>query len=312
VTTTSATKAVFFSWQSDLWESRAVIRGALEKAVKKLNREGSLEEALRTDEATKDVAGWPDITATIFEKIKKRTVFVADITPVNGPDAGEGRLTPNPNVMLELGYALATGHGRTRIVCVVNEHYLPDGNLSLLPFDIRGSRPLVFSLRAPEARAAEKGVEDEQRTAARRGLAGNLERAIGAVLDAVDREEASRILRIRPHLATDGKQFQVVMELQSAVPFQIDCLINEPSGNVLSSIMMAPSPVDPKGERVVRFRAEELKPLKPPNDIYILSGRVGHLSTAMNRVPQLYPFEVRYRRVADRLEELSRKDVPPH
>ena len=123
------TGTVFFSWQSDLPETRSTIFWALERAVRDLNRGGTLEEALRVDQDTDKVAGWPDIAATILEKIEECELFVADLTPINGPDP-EVRLTPNPNVMLELGYALATDMGRTRIVCIVNDAYLPEGDLS--------------------------------------------------------------------------------------------------------------------------------------------------------------------------------------
>ena len=153
---------VFLSWQSDLPETRSVVRWALERAVRSLNRGGTLEQALRVDQDTENVAGWPDIAATLLDKIERCELFVADLTPVNGP-APDTRLTPNPNVMLELGYALATGMGRIRIICVVNDAYLPEGDLSKLPFDVRGSRPLVFSLDDPERRGVEKAGEDPVR-----------------------------------------------------------------------------------------------------------------------------------------------------
>ena len=100
------TNTVFFSWQSDLGETRGVIQAALDKAVRNLNRNLALEEALRLDEDTAGVAGWPEITSTILDKIERCEVFVADITPINGPQS-DSRLTPNPNVLFELGYALA-------------------------------------------------------------------------------------------------------------------------------------------------------------------------------------------------------------
>ena len=116
------TNTVFFSCQSDLGETRGVIQAALDKAVRNLNRDLALEEALRLDEDTSGVAGWPEITSTILDKIERCEVFVADITPINGPQSNS-RLTPNPNVLFELGYALATGLGRTRIICVLNAAY---------------------------------------------------------------------------------------------------------------------------------------------------------------------------------------------
>ena len=139
-------KTIFFSWQSDLGETRNVVKTALDRAVRGLSRDVELEEALRVDEDTAGVTSWPEITSTILEKIERCEVFVSDITPINGPP-WDSRPTPNPNGMFELGYALATGLGRSRIICVVNTAFLPRDDLKELPFDVRGSRPLAFSLK---------------------------------------------------------------------------------------------------------------------------------------------------------------------
>ena len=76
---------VFFSWQSDLNETRNIIRDALSRAVRNQNRVVALEEALRVDDDTADVAGWPEITSTILEKIEHCEVFIADITTGQWP-----------------------------------------------------------------------------------------------------------------------------------------------------------------------------------------------------------------------------------
>ena len=86
---------VFLSWQSDLPETRSVVRWALERAVRSLNRGGTLEQALRVDQDTENVAGWPDIAATLLDKIERCELFVADLTPVNGP-APDTRLHTEP------------------------------------------------------------------------------------------------------------------------------------------------------------------------------------------------------------------------
>ena len=139
-------KTIFFSWQSDRGETRNIVRTALNRSVGSLSRDVELEESLRVDEDTAGVTGWPEITSTILEKIKQCEVFVADITPINSLGCSS-RPTPNPNVMFELGYALATGLGRSRIICSVNAAFLPNSDLKELPFDIRGSRPLSFYLQ---------------------------------------------------------------------------------------------------------------------------------------------------------------------
>lgn len=178
---------VFYSWQSDLPETRGVIRWALDKATKNLSRDLNLDEPLRVDQDTEGVAGWPDITSALFAKIDQCEVFVADITPINGPNS-DFRITPNPNVLLELGYALGTGFGRTRIICVINTHYLPNGDLRELPFDLRGSRPVQFTLQDPTERGAEIGQEDPTRTRARADLSTKLEVALAAVMEALEAE----------------------------------------------------------------------------------------------------------------------------
>ena len=306
------TGTVFFSWQSDLPETRSTILWALERAVRDLNRGDALEEALRVDQDTDKVAGWPDIAATILAKIEHCELFVADLTPVNGPDP-ETRLTPNPNVMLELGYALATGVGRTRIVCIVNDAYLPERDLSRLPFDVRGSRPLSFSLQDPTERGVKRGREDRLRTAARENLTKALKRALDDSLDAVEAERQSQSLAVRPHLVMDdGGTVRVIFELTTGVPFQVKFLVKEPSGNVLSGIMMAPHPVDPEGKKFVRFQAMQLKPLTTGNDICVLQGEVGHVASEQRRVPEFHKFKVSYRFSGKELQEVERQDPAPH
>ena len=310
---------IFYSWQSDLPETRNVIRGALDRAVRNLNRSPDLEEAIRVDQDTDGVVGWPDITATILSKIDQCEVFVADLTPINGPTS-DFRLTPNPNVLLELGYALATGLGRLRIICVVNSAYLEDGDLKELPFDVRGSRPMVFSLAAPEKRGSVKGQADVARTEARELLADRLESALRETLDAIQAKRAGNILDVSPHLATENlERFQVLFEVKTTVPFQVRHLVQEPSGSVLSALMMGPAPVDPQSfpvdlqnRRFVRFAGTTLKPLTRGNDIYVLSGSVAHLPTDENPVPQFHPFEVRYRAVGSQLTEIGRQQPPRH
>lgn len=233
---------------------------------------------------------------------------------VNGP-CSDFRLTPNPNVLFELGYALATGLGRTRIVCVVNAAYLPNGDLKELPFDVRGSRPLQFCLKDPKSRGAIKGQEDPVRTSAREDLATHLERALGGTLNAIRDERESTILSVTPHLATDNlEKFQVVFKTQTSVPFQMHYRIQEPEpfNNILSSLMMSPLSIDPKDRRMVRIRSETLKPLSPGNDTYVLRGTIGHVATDARPVPDMHEFEIHYRVKGHELVETHRQQPLSH
>ena len=309
------TNTIFFSWQSDLGETRNVIWSALDKAVRNLNRDVALEEAsLRVDQDTDSVAGWPEITSAILDKIERCGVLVADITPINGPQSSF-RLTPNPNVLFELGYALATGLGRTRIICVVNTSYLQGGDLKELPFDVRGSRPIQFSLEDPAIRGTVKGQEDPVRTSARENLAKSLERSLGETFEAIQAKIERTILSVTPRLATeDLKLFHVVFDVQTSVPFQVYHRIQEPDPykKILSSLMTAPHPIDPKESRRIRFPSESLKPRSPGNDTYVLWGEVGHVATDSRPVPEMHRFEVHYRVVGRRLVETHRQQPPSH
>ena len=200
-----------------------------------------------------------------------------------------------------------------RIICVVNTSYLPDGDLKELPFDVRGSRPIHFPLEDPVSRGTVEGQEDPVRTSVRENLAKSLERSLGETFNAIQAQRASQTLHVTPHLATDNlEQFQVVLDVQSPVPFQADYLVKEPSGNLLSPFMMGPARIDPKGETRVRFATTTLKPLTQGNDVYVLAGKVGHVPSDKRPVPELHPFEVSYRSIGKTLVEISRQQPPPH
>src|SRR5262245_60249296 len=114
-----AQQTVFYSWQSDSPNSvnRGFIADCLERALKEVRVDEELRLDPCLDRDTSGVPGSPDIAATIFEKIGAADIFVADVTFINPP--GSKRRTPNPNVMVELGYAAAR-LGWDRIICVFN------------------------------------------------------------------------------------------------------------------------------------------------------------------------------------------------
>lgn len=136
---------VFYSWQSDLPNStnRGFIEECLKKAIKNLKSDYSIEFNLDRD--TFNEAGTPDIVNTIFKKIEKSKIFIADISIINA--TSNDRKTPNPNVLLELGYAAKTLNWE-KIICVFNTAY---GKIEELPFDLRFRRPLTFHLSQSES-----------------------------------------------------------------------------------------------------------------------------------------------------------------
>ncbi len=135
---------IFYSWQSDIVGqlNRNFIKDCLERAIKQLNQEHEIQDALRLDHDTKGVEGSPDIASTILGKIEDADVFIGDITVV--AKTKEDKSCPNPNVLIELGYALkCLGDGR--VINVMNSAFgAPDNNL---PFDLAHKRwPITYSL----------------------------------------------------------------------------------------------------------------------------------------------------------------------
>ena len=163
---------VFYSWQSDRPNStnRGFIQRALESAAKAIRDDETILVEPVVDRDTAGVPGSPDIGSTIFEKIEKAQVFICDLTLINTEAAfiliedkvvriNEDKVprpTPNPNVLLELGYALKT-LGPSRILMVINTAY---GKAEMLPFDLRTKRVIPYDLpetgdRAPERKKLE-------------------------------------------------------------------------------------------------------------------------------------------------------------
>ena len=143
---------IFYSWQSDLPNNtnRGLIERALQKAIDaiKADAETVLEPCMERD--TAGVPGTPDIASTIFRKIDECQVFVGDVSIINAnsPD----RKTPNPNVVLELGYA-ARAVTWDNVVCVFNTAY---GDVGDLPFDLRLRRMCTYAVTAEQAAKADE------------------------------------------------------------------------------------------------------------------------------------------------------------
>ena len=131
-------RTIFYSWQNDLDSKthRYFIEKCLKKALADLEKDAAIY--MSYDRDTKGNNGSPDITATIFDKIDKCVLFVCDVSIVNSN--ADGRKMPNPNVLVELGYA-ASKLGWDRIICLFDGN---TGNIEDLPFDLRQKRVTPF------------------------------------------------------------------------------------------------------------------------------------------------------------------------
>ena len=138
---------IFYSWQSDLPgnETRNIIQDGIKDAVRLLRDTVDIE----ADRDTKGEYGSPDIVNTIFSKIDECDIFVADVSAVCKYEVTDKdgnvktKYMPNPNVMLELGYATHVV-GWENVICVLNSDYGAPGDM---PFDIASRRLTPFSLK---------------------------------------------------------------------------------------------------------------------------------------------------------------------
>ncbi|WP_333624271.1 TIR domain-containing protein [Sphingobacterium siyangense] len=137
---------IFFSWQSDVGTNTKLIQKALDNAIKALKK-GKINDIkldINIDRDTKRKTGSPSISHTIFDKIDQCDVFICDVSLINNTFwnlLSKKRLTPNPNVLIELGYAIHK-LGWDRIICMYNSDF---GKPEDLPFDLRGHRISSFS-----------------------------------------------------------------------------------------------------------------------------------------------------------------------
>ncbi len=131
---------IFFSWQSDL--DKATNTNAIRFSIKKASAD-VIEKidniTINEDEATRNTSGSFHMPTKIFEKIEMSDIFICDITTVH---ENERRAFPNPNVLIELGYAVAT-LGWDRIIVLLNEKY---SSFNELPFDIDRHRVTPFNV----------------------------------------------------------------------------------------------------------------------------------------------------------------------
>jgi hypothetical protein len=142
---------IFYSWQSDLPRSRNLdfIQECLTEAITAVSGE-SIQVIPCLDRDTEGEPGAPDIAETIFSKIDNCDMFVCDVSIIAG--TGRAKATPNPNVLLELGYA-AKRLGWERVTNVANVFY---GEIEELPFDLRKRRVVKYSLQPEENKTTAK------------------------------------------------------------------------------------------------------------------------------------------------------------
>ncbi len=141
---------IFYSWQSDSVheDNMTFIGGALEEACGELQKRTSKSVKFEIDRDTLGEPGSPDIFNTVRDKISRCAVFVCDLTPIV---VFNHKAIPNPNVMIELGYALSSLTD-SRIIMVLNTDS-ESFSKGKMPFDLQTKRFCTYSFPEDKSRS---------------------------------------------------------------------------------------------------------------------------------------------------------------
>lgn len=182
-------KTIFFSWQDDTPAKvgRTFLKEILEEVCAGIASDTNVDEALRNmevDSDTQGVAGNPPVVETIFKKIDAAGVFLADMTFVG--QRLDGRPTPNPNVLIEYGWALKSLKYE-RVICVMNEAY-GKASRETLPFDLSHLRwPIRYSLS--------KDASKEEKAEVKRNLLTTLNLAVRTSLGTIPAQPVKKVTK---------------------------------------------------------------------------------------------------------------------
>lgn len=169
---------IFYSWQSDILSklNRALIESAIKKAVSNISDSTEPKLSIEIDQDARDKSGSPDLASELFRKIRNADIFIGDVSIVGQIGRKDKpRHVPNPNVMIEHGYALSK-HGQERVLAICNSwHGTPED----LPFDIRHRRVIQY-----RATSREKNLEQIQEN-----LSGQIERELRPIIATITTQQ---------------------------------------------------------------------------------------------------------------------------
>jgi hypothetical protein len=194
---------IFYSWQRDTPPTvgRNFIERALQQAVARIAEDTNIEDAVRdeisVDRDTLGTPGFAPIVETIFRKIDNSAIFVPDLTFVG--TRLDGRPSPNPNVLIEYGWAIKS-IGYERVMPIMNTAF-GEPNAETMPFDMRHLRyPILYHCAADADEATRKKERD--------ALAHSIEKALAAILNSEEYKKNTDGARVNPrfvpHKPQDG------------------------------------------------------------------------------------------------------------
>ncbi|MCI9846956.1 hypothetical protein [Flavobacterium pectinovorum] len=207
---------VFFAFQMDVEDKfgKGFIQSAIEIAIAKFRSEGT---NVSLDFGFRKTPGTPLLIDEMLRKSNESDMVIVDLTytsakeflaaEIIGEDAdstsiripkGDRKLSPNPNVLLETGYAWAK-KGTYRTLAVMNEAY---GSPSDLPVDLKGFRwGITYNLNESN---------NENRKAVRAELAKDFYDAIKAAIHSESDYQRDKWKPLRLHKDWSPKDYQTV------------------------------------------------------------------------------------------------------
>ena len=134
---------VFDAWQSECKPSRNLIESVLPAVVEAINTMPGLAYPLKVVQATEPGDGAIRIDVALQDKISTADFFIGDLTPVY---AYGDRLRVNENVLVEVGFALASKEPNQIILLAMKRTDIPGDASNAKPtFDISHVRRHEFS-----------------------------------------------------------------------------------------------------------------------------------------------------------------------
>lgn len=217
--------SMFYSWQSDLPNStnRGFIEDLLKYSIIEVQKKIP-NISICLDQGPKNRSGSRNIAEIILEKIEECDIFVCDISTVNSNEI-LARKMPNPNVMIEYGYALKS-IGESRIISFFNSSF---GSFPAdLPFDLSHRSHAVYCL----------AKNDPSKPRVKKDLGKWIINALEIMLEEIRKEyvlygldeDSSSILIRACEVAIESNQRHVDLDCLSDLQFneeELDSLLDE-------------------------------------------------------------------------------------
>lgn len=186
---------------------------------------------IKIDEATSNQVGTLHIPNAILQNISNSDFFVVDLTTV-GATFDKVKKLQNPNVLIELGYAVSQ-LGWDRIIILFNKEF---GEFKDLPFDIEKRSCLDFKITSAEDKNGIGQLRENLITRITQIIEVNPDRP-SRMTEVVDKERANDIKTIKAILVW-------------MAPTEMDYLLEHGSSRVKKSLLAGAQKLDDFTESV--------------------------------------------------------------